>query len=206
MSDEPHWCRVAGYFLLFLIVLGIHLAPAFTPPTWPVIVFYSVQAELSLPLVALAGASAAAAGRHSLALVFRQFGHRLPSKTRRNLDAARDALERRRRGRRLMLLALFTFTPIPSAQLFEAAGIARLRLLPLTAAYFVGRLGFYSAYALAGRQVRATGIGDSFGEHVTSPFAIAVQLLVIAGLVLLIRADWAKWLGSGRGADEGEPR
>ena len=187
---------MTDYLLLFLIVLAIHLTPAFTPPTWPVIVFYSsLKADLALPLLAVTGAAAAAIGRYALALLFRLFGHRLPEKTRRNLDSAREALERRRRGGRLMLIALFTFPVVPSAQLFEAAGLARLRLLPLTAAYFVGRLGYYSAYALAGRQVRALGVGESFSEHVTNPLVIAVQLAVIAALVVLIRVDWAKWLG-----------
>ena len=43
--------------------------------------------------------------------------------------------------------------------------------------------------------MRALGVGESFSEHVTNPLVVAVQLAVIAALVVLIRVDWARWLG-----------
>ena len=180
------------YLLLFLIVLGIHLTPALTPPTWPVIVVYTLGG-MPLPVLAPVAASAAVIGRVSLALGCRRFAHRLPGRARSNLELARETIERRR-GRGVLLIALFTFTPIPSAHLFEAAGVARLRLLPLASAYVVGRLGFYSAYALAAYQLRDVHFVEAFREHLTSPLAIAVQVALLVLLIALIRADWAKWL------------
>ena len=49
--------------LLFLIVFAIHLAPAFTPPTWPVIALYAVNTSLPMPLLVVIAALAAALGR-----------------------------------------------------------------------------------------------------------------------------------------------
>jgi hypothetical protein len=44
----------------------------------------------------------------------------------------------------LRVRRLFAAAPLPSAQLFEAAGLARVRLRHLVAAFFVGRLVSYS--------------------------------------------------------------
>jgi membrane protein YqaA with SNARE-associated domain len=187
---------VTDYLLLFLIVFGIHLMPAFTPPTWPIIVLYSLNSALPMPMIVVTAAAAAALGRYLLARASRHIAHRLPQRIQRNLEVAREALERRR-GNRLLELGVFALSPVPSAQLFEAAGIARLRLLPLTLAFFVGRAGFYSAYAITARQVRETSLGEALGEGFTNPFALAVQLVVIVLLILLIRLDWAKLLRRG---------
>ena len=179
--------------LLFLIVFAIHLAPAFTPPTWPVIVLYSLNTQLPMPLVVVTAAASAALGRHVLGRLSAVFEHRFPKRLRRNLDAARELIERRRAGRWLAL-GLFVVTPVPSAQLFEAAGLIGTRLWPCTLAFFVGRLGFYSLYAFAARQVRASGVADSFRETFTAPAAITIQIVVIAALALLVRIDWSRWL------------
>lgn len=34
--------------ILFLVVLGINLLPAFGPPTWSIIVFYGLNSDLPL--------------------------------------------------------------------------------------------------------------------------------------------------------------
>jgi membrane protein YqaA with SNARE-associated domain len=176
--------------ILFLIVFAIHLAPAFTPPTWPVIVLYSLNTALPMPLLVVSAGLAAALGRYVLARLSRLLVHRFPAKIRRNLEAAQQLIERRRSGQALGL-TLFVFTPLPSAQLFEAAGLAGVRLWPCVLAYFLGRLGFYTSYAFAARQVQASG----FADKLASPGAIAIQVLVIVVLVLLIRTDWSRWLG-----------
>jgi uncharacterized membrane protein YdjX (TVP38/TMEM64 family) len=112
----------------------------------------------------------------------------------RNLDAARELIERRP-ANRILALGLFVITPIPSAQLFEAAGLLGVRLWPCTVAFFVGRLGYYSLYASAARQLRASSLADSFRDTLTSPIGIAVQLAVIGLLILLVRTDWSRFLG-----------
>ena len=176
-------------FLLVLIVFAIHLAPAFTPPTWPLIVLYSLRTPLPLPLLVVAAALAAGRGRYVLARLSNLLAHRFPAKTRRNLDAAHQLIEQHRAGRAVGL-ALFALTPVPSAQLFEAAGLAGVRLWPCTAMFVIGRIGFYALYASAARQVQASGMFDKFG----SPVAIAIQIAVIIALVLLTRVDWSRWL------------
>lgn len=182
--------------LLFVaLVLGINLLPAFGPPTWSVIVLFMLNSEASAPVLIATGAAAAASGRLLLATATRFAGDRfLSDRSRANLAAARDALGKNRRNG-LLALGLFALSPLPSAQLFEAAGLARVRLLPFTLAFFAGRLVSYSIYALAADGLRATSLGDSFRKELTSPVGIALQLAMIGAIILLMRIDWAKRLG-----------
>ena len=178
--------------LLFAIVFAIHLAPAFTPPTFPVIVFYTLHGSIPLPLVIAVAAAGAALGRLTLAMLFRYFAHRLPQRLRGNLEAAHAAIEARR-GSRWLIPGLFLLGS-SSAPLFEAAGLARLRLLPLTGIYMAGRFPRYWLYAKGAETLRGTDFWSAFGDMLTSPQAVAVELLMIALIVILIRTDWSRRL------------
>ena len=182
------------YLLFFLLVLGINLMPAFGPPTWTIIALYALHSGLPLVALVLTGAAAAALGRLLLALGFRLIGRRLSYKRQRNLAAARVMLERRR-SRVGMGLALFALSPVPSAQLFEAAGLMRVRLLGFTIAFFLGRLVSYALYASGARSLRQSSIGQAFEDALTSPMGLLVQAIAIALLILLARVDWVSRLG-----------
>ena len=105
-----------------------------------------------------------------------------------------EALEKRRRNS-LLALGLFALSPVPSAQLFEAAGLTRLRLLPFTAAFFAGRIVSYSIYGYTAQVIRSTNMGEVLREGLGSPFGIAIQVAMLAALVLLARIDWRKRFG-----------
>jgi uncharacterized membrane protein YdjX (TVP38/TMEM64 family) len=180
-------------------VLGVNLMPAFGPPTWSVIVLYGLNSDLPLPGLVLTGALAAALGRYLLAHAFRLMGGRLPERFRRNLAAAAEALEKRKRHK-FLAIGLFALSPLPSAQLFEAAGLAGVRLLGFTAAFFVGRTISYAIYAATAQQVRQSSLADIFREAVTSPLGLLLQVAMIALLIAFVRIDWARRLG-GTGKD-----
>jgi len=185
---------MTDYLLLFVLVLGVNLMPAFGPPTWAVLVLVTLDSELAAAPSIVIAAVAAALGRLLLALGFRLLGGRLPARYRRNLGGARAALEKNRR-RAILALGLFALSPVPSAQLFEAAGLAGVRLLGFTAAFFLGRTVSYSIYVFTAAGMRETRLGDAFRDAVTSPLGIAIQLAMIAALVAFARIDWAKRLG-----------
>jgi uncharacterized membrane protein YdjX (TVP38/TMEM64 family) len=184
----------APYLILFAVVLGVNLMPAFGPPTWSVIALYGLNSNLGLVPLVLTGALAAAVGRFVLAHGFRLLAGRISGRTRRNLDAARKALGRNRRNA-ILALGLFALSPVPSAQLFEAAGLARVPLSGFTAAFFLGRTISYSIYAVTARQVAESSLGDSFRHALTSPLGLAIQLVMIALLVAFTQIDWAKRFG-----------
>ena len=182
------------YLILFAIVLGVNLMPAFGPPTWSVIVLYGLNSDLPIVAIVLVAALAAALGRFLLAFACRHLGGWIKGKTRRNLEAARKAIQRHRRGG-LIALGLFAISPLPSAQLFEAAGLARVPLLGFTAAFFAGRILSYSIYAATAKGIGASSLGDSFRAGLTSPLGLGLQILTIALLVAFTQVDWAKRLG-----------
>jgi uncharacterized membrane protein YdjX (TVP38/TMEM64 family) len=188
---------LAPYLILFAIVLGVNLMPAFGPPTWTVIVLYGLNSDLALVPLVLTAALAAASGRFLLACACRLLGGRISGRTRRNLEAARAALERNRRHA-ILALGLFALSPVPSAQLFEAAGLARVPLLRFTIAFFLGRTISYSIYAASAKGIGETSLGDTFRHSLASPWGIAIQLATLGLLVAFTQIDWAKRFGARR--------
>ncbi len=183
---------MSDWLLALGTIFGVNLLPAFGPPTWAVLVFFRLNSELpAVPLVLL-GALAAASGRLVLATTTRRFRPRFSAERRENLEAAEEVLVGSR-GKAVAGLGLFALSPVPSAQLFVAAGLLTVPLVPLTAAFFAGRLVSYSLYvgaATAARDSLGALLGDAFG----SPFGIALQVAMLAGLVLLVRFDWTRAL------------
>jgi membrane protein YqaA with SNARE-associated domain len=187
---------VMSFLLLAAVVFAVNLLPAFGPPTWAVLVFFRLQSSLpAVPLV-LIGALAAASGRLVLATVSRRLRHHLSKQRVEHLEAARDAILGGRK-RAVAGLGLFALSPLPSAQLFVAAGLVAAPLVPLTAAFFTGRLVSYSIYVGAASAAKHS-LGSILRDSFTSPAGIAVQVVMLVGLVALLRVDWARILTRGR--------
>jgi membrane protein YqaA with SNARE-associated domain len=181
------------YAAAFAVIFAINLLPAFGPPTWAVLVFFRLTYDLTAVPLILGGALAAALGRFVLASVTRRLRDRFPEERRKNLEAAGDALMDHR-GRAVAGLGLFAVSPLPSAQLFVAAGLLTVPLVPLTVAFFVGRLVSYSLY-VAAASAAAASLGDVFRKAIASPLGIVLQIVMLGLLVLLYRVDWARVLG-----------
>jgi uncharacterized membrane protein YdjX (TVP38/TMEM64 family) len=180
---------LTSYGIVAAVVFGVNPMPAFGPPTWAVLVFYRLTDHLAVASLVLTGAVAAAAGRLVLAVAFSHLRGRISSRQAANLAAAGKVLSRDRK-RSLAGLALFALSPLPSAQLFEAAGLIGVALIPLTLAFFVGRLVSYSLYVGSATAAASTGIGKMVTSSFTSPWGIAIQLLLLAGMVALSRVNW----------------
>ena len=190
------------YLMLFAIVLGVNLLPAFGPPTWSVIVIYDLSTKMPLPALVAISATAAALGRFALAHVFRLLRNKVPEKMKRNLRAAGDAVEKRKRGA-LVAIGLFALSPLPSAQLFEAAGLAGVKLIHFTAAFFAGRIVSYSVYAATAKGIEKTSMGAAFKHSLTSPVGVGLELLMLALLVAFTQVDWEKRLAGKKASGDG---
>jgi hypothetical protein len=172
-----------------LVVFGVNLMPAFGPPTWVVLVFFKFRhPELAAPALVVGGAGAAASGRLVLALAFRAFGARLPRKRQESLRILGHALGESRAGL-LASFALFAAAPLPSAQMFEAAGLARIRLRPLLAAFLLGRLVSYSIYVGAASAAHHS-LRRVFDKGLFSPQAIATQVVAVGLVIAMVVVDW----------------
>lgn len=184
---------IESYAVVAAAVFGINLLPAFGPPTWAVLVLFHLHGHYNAPALVIVGAVSAASGRLLLAFLVRRLARHLPEKHRQNLEAAGELLERRR-ARGIAVLGLFALSPVPSAQLFEAAGLMTVRLVPLTAAFFVGRTVSYSLYVGGAGALRNTDTGAVLLSSLTSPWGLALEIVMIGALVLLARVDWRRRL------------
>jgi hypothetical protein len=180
------------YILAGLVIFLANLVPAFAPPTWSILVFF-VLSKHPQPVALIAiGVVAAVSGRALLALAFRRFRHWLPKGYLANMEAAGLAITKTR-GRSIAVLLLFLVSPLSSAQLFEAAGIMeKLKLRPLLIAFATGRCVSYSIYVTGAYAIQATSLGALFEKYLTSPQAIALEVILVIGLVALGNIDWAK--------------
>ena len=185
----------SGDVLLMLgVVFVVNLLPAFGPPTWTVLVFFLLRRDVPEVVLVIGGAAAATAGRVVLALACRRLGDRLPEHKRKDLQAVGTTFTERRSGR-LGLFAVFVFSPLPSAQLFEAAGLTPgLRLGPVAAAFFAGRAISYTIY-VGGASAAKDQISSVLDEGLTSPKAIALQVGMLALLAVYLLVPWSRVLG-----------
>jgi hypothetical protein len=191
--------QVEAYAVVALAVFGLNLLPAFGPPTWAVLVLFTLHGDYTTPVLVVVGAVAAATGRLGLAHSTRQLRRYLPERYRKNVEAAGRAITERR-GRSFAALALFAVSPLPSAQLFEAAGLMQAaRLVPLAAAFFAGRVVSYALYVGSSSALKGTDTGQVLTASLTSPWGLALEVAMLVGLVLLARVDWARHL---RGAGD----
>ena len=178
------------YLVAFLAVLLCNTVPAFAPPTWMVLVFFTLNQDLNAPALIVLGIIGAASGRYLLALAFRTYRNLLPHWYLTNMENAASQLTRST-THRAALATLFFVSPLSSAQLFEAAGImTRIPLRPLVLAFAAGRSITYSAYVLGAHAVQETSIGDIVSRNLTSPRGIVVQVVMMLCLVGLGAIKW----------------
>jgi membrane protein YqaA with SNARE-associated domain len=179
-----------GYLAIAGIVLGVNLLPAFGPPTWSLLVFARLQWHLNPFALVPIGVATATLGRYVLAHAARALAERVPARYRANLEDLRARLVEHRRGA-LAAAALFLVSPLPSAQLFVAAGLVRIRLLPLAAAFALGRCVSYSLY-VGGAVLAERSLRSVLGQFWGSPWALALQLVMLAALTALPLVPWRR--------------
>ena len=184
---------ISPLLILALVVFLCNLAPIFAPPTWSVLVYFLITHELGAAEVVAIGAISAGLGRFLLGHATRKLRNYIPIKARKNLYDAGQVFEEDK-SRRFGILALFIVSPLPSAQLFEAAGLMNMNLIRLTLAFFSGRIVTYSIYATSANQLKSTDFGQLVTEAFKSPYAWALQLFSIALIYLIARVDWRKYL------------
>lgn len=180
------------YLVLAAVVFILNVVPAFAPPTWSVLVLFRLNTDVAPVPMVLIGALAASMGRWTLAIYTRALSRHLPADRRQNLEAAGDVLLHRG-ARSAAGIALFALSPLPSAQLFEAAGLMNVRLFPFVAAFFAGRVVSYAIYVSGATLAKGTSVGTVIADSLRSPLGIALQVLLLLSLVALFKIDWTKW-------------
>ena len=179
--------------ILFVVVFGLNLVPAFAPPTWMVFSYIGFRyVAVNVTLLALVGALAATLGRMALAKMARLvIRHRfLSDATRENIDAIREHLDPRRKLTFGVFL-FYAFTPLPSNYLFIAYGLTTMRLRSLSIPFFLGRSVSYTFWGLTASAVaRRITLESTDALSYLSVYFVASQLVLLALIYAFTRVDW----------------
>jgi hypothetical protein len=179
------------YLVLVAIVVALNVLPAFAPPTWIVLVFYKLNSNLNTVAIIIIGVFSAAVGRYILARCFLLIRERLPVKYSENLLNLKKRLTSKKRIGTLYLF-LFALSPLPSAQLFEAAALADAPLIPITVAFMSGRAISYTTSVLGASTLKRHGLSGALLDSMKSPWGIGLQLLCLAAIYLVMKIDWSR--------------
>lgn len=184
-----------GIWLVFLVVLGLNLLPAFAPPTWIALSFFSYKfPDNDIAMLALVGATAATLGRVILAKSARVLvrGKLLSGETRLNIDAIKEKLQ----GKKTLTAGaslFYAFSPLPSNYLFIAYGLTTLELRLLALPFFLGRLIGYNFWAHLG-SAAAHKLAIEAPQSYMSAYFVAVQVACLAAVYVFTRIDWRRLL------------
>jgi hypothetical protein len=179
--------------LLFLIVFGLNIIPAFAPPTWMVFSYIGFRyVAVNVALLALVGATAATLGRITLAKMARVVVRQrfMSNSTRENIDAIREHLEPRRKLTFGVFL-FYAFTPLPSNYLFIAYGLTTMKLRSIAAPFFIGRSVSYSFWGFTASAVaRRITLESTDALSYLSVYFVASQILLLSLVYVFTRVDW----------------
>ncbi len=171
------------YLVLALVVFIAGVIPAFGPPSWVFAVYFRQQFGLSPVLVVLITALTTTLGRLLLAKITRRLKIHIPKRYRLNIERAQKILDRKQKSM-WAIIGLFVLSPLPSAQLFEAAGLLEIPMPLLGAAFFVGRIFSLSLY-LALMHLTISTVSALWETGLTSIWMIAFEIISIIGLIAL---------------------
>lgn len=181
---------ISQYLLVYFVIAVANSIPAFAPPTWMLLVYFELQFELHPAGLILTGALAATSGRAVLAYGMRGVAPRLPARYVANMESA-GRFFTRNKPLAYGTVATFFFSPLSSAQLFAAAGIMRnIALKPLLVAFFASKVISYSIYVLGTHTLKTTDFGQLVIEQMTSPWGIAIQVLLVLAVIAIGLKDW----------------
>ena len=181
---------ISQYLLVFVVIAVANSIPAFAPPTWMLLVYSELQFELHPVGLILTGALAATSGRAVLAYGMRGLAPRLPARYVANMESA-GRFFTRNKPLAYGTVATFFFSPLSSAQLFAAAGIMRnVALKPLLVVFFLSKVISYSLYVFGTHTLKTTDFGQLVIDQMTSPWGIAIQIVLVLAVVAIGLKDW----------------
>ncbi|RNJ77488.1 MAG: hypothetical protein EB829_05130 [Nitrosopumilus sp. H8] len=173
-----------SYLGIFMLLVGINVAPILMPPSWIVLAsFYLLDPTLDILVLSVVGATGATLGRFLLKKfsgVFRRF---VSGEQKSNLAIIDKYLHGKRYG---YVLASFLFgaTPLPSNFLFITYGLMHTKGLGIYAGFWVGRTISYAVTIYFGNIVLAPFL-DAFEDRL-------VGILIIDGVgvgIILVLAS-----------------
>ena len=177
-----------SYLGIFLVLVGVNASPILMPPSWIVLTsFYLLDPNLSVPVLALVGATGATLGRYVLKRISHLFRRFVSDEQKSNLDTVGDYLGKKRFG---YVIASFLFgaTPLPSNFLFISYGLMRAKSVGIYLGFWAGRAISYAVMIHFGNAVLSTFL-EIFEDRLTA--IILVDAVGIGVLVVFASINWA---------------
>lgn len=181
------------YVFLASVVLGINVIPAFMPPTWTILAFFVTKYDLQILPVVLIGATFATLGRIILAHLSQNYFRRFLSNNSQENYASIGEFLNSHHKITVPLVIAYAFLPIPSNNVFIAAGLAKMRIGLLAASFFVGRLISYTFWVSLTQKL-ADNLADLFSRQYAETGSIILQIVGLVLLYLLGKIAWKKIL------------
>jgi hypothetical protein len=186
--DQALWFA-AAIALVFLI----NLSPGFMPSSWMVLAFFYIKFDLPLIPLALTGAIVSGFGRYFLAKGSGLVTTTLFKRKEQDLRKLGEYLESRNK-----LVAGFVFLysllPLPTNNLFLAAGMTRINLASVLAGFWAARLPA-DLFWIWTTNATFRNLEDVFGRS-TNFLAIGLQFGAVLSVAALYFVPWGKWLDS----------
>lgn len=181
------------YLLIALLIIAINVVPAFMPATWIVLAFFYLKYDLPLIPTVILGASCATIGRVLLWHIAKYFLHSiLPKKIRDNYKALGMFLNKHKHIS-LPLIISYAFLPIPSNQVYIAAGLAHFDVKLLAASFFIGRLISYSFWLSVAYQI-SSRIDYKLHHSYDSPETLYLEFISLILLFTISVVPWKRLL------------
>jgi len=187
MTEAALWI-CAALALSFII----NLVPAFMPSTWMVLAFFYIKFDLPLLLLTIPGAIVSGLGRLLLARGSAHFKRRFLKGQAADLQELGYFLEGRRNYVGLATF-LYTLTPLPTNNLFIAAGITEVSMARVLVGFCCARMLANTFWVWTTHRVFDT-LGELFGATFGNWVAIVLQVASLSSVILLFKVPWARWL------------
>jgi hypothetical protein len=181
-----------GWLLLaYGIAFVINLFPAFMPTTWMVLAFFRVQFGLPILPLTIGGALFSGLGRVVLAKGTGLF-HRRFFRRESGVEEVKAYLDSRRN---YVGLATFGYClmPLPTNNLFVAAGVVGVSLARVMVGFWIGRTIADTFYVWTTDQVFES-LRSVFEEFYSDWTIVLLQIVSLIGAALLIVVPWQRWV------------
>jgi hypothetical protein len=190
---DQHMLEAALWICAALaLVFVINLVPAFMPSTWMVLAFFYIKFDLPLVVLTVSGALVSGLGRLALARGSSAFRRRFMRGREPDLDELGGFLDEHRR---VVAPAVFLYalSPLPTNNLFIAAGMAGVNIAWVLAGFWSARI-IADTFWVWTTHAAFDNLGDLLERGVNGPAAIALQLASVISIALLYMLPWARWL------------
>lgn len=182
---------IALLCLALAVAFVMNVIPAFMPSTWMVLAVFHIQFGLPILPLTLGGAFFSGLGRIVLAKGSGRIHERFFRRDE-SMDEMKAYLDRRRNtvGAATFLYCLM---PLPTNNLFVAAGVVGVSLVRVMLGFWGGRFIADTFYVWTTEQVFSS-FRSVFEDFYTDWTVVLVQIVSLVGALLLIVVPWPRLL------------